>query len=117
MTFEEALHIPKDAEFQEKYRMIIQTLGFEDVRSCIPFSDEKIRDAFKTDRNLNNLPIAIWDRAAGFEQSFQGKCIYIGSRLSRLIHEKTQVTYSEGVCILKECAVMITEGCKQAKEE
>lgn len=113
MTFEKALNLPSEVGYTEKYQAIIQALGFENVKRCIPFSEERIKEAYKTDRNLNNLDIHTWDMAAGFATGWQGKCIPIGSSLSRLCYKKLKVnSYScaEGVCILKECAAMIAEG-------
>lgn len=116
MTFEQALNIPKDLKFQEGghekyYRLIIEALGYEDVKKCIPFSVGELKKAYRTDKVFNNLPIRNWDYAAGFIVR-GSRCDYIGSSLTRLYKEKCKVdTFSctTGVCILKECAKMVVE--------
>ena len=90
MNFNEALNIPKELEFQEggfrkKYQIIIQALGFENVKQCIPFSEEELKKAYKTDEHFNNLSMRNWDLAAGFNTGRQGEiCVLIGSRLTNL---------------------------------
>lgn len=119
MNFNEALNIPKELEFQEggfrkKYQIIIQALGFENVKQCIPFSEEELKEAYKTDEHFNNLPIRKWGLAAGFNTGRHGEiCVLVRSRLTYLYWEKCRVntfSCSTGVCILKECARMIVEG-------
>lgn len=119
MNFNEALKIPRELEFQEgghrkKYQMIIQALGFENVKMCIPFSDEELKKAYKEDEHFNNLPLRKWDLAAGFNTGRHGGiCVLVRSRLTHLYWEKCRVdtfSCSTGVCILKECARLIAEG-------
>ena len=109
MNFKEALNLPKDLDFEERYRTIINALGYEEVKSCIPFSFEELKRSYNRDKNFNCpriTPMEAWDRAAGFYINRE-KCILIGSPLTNLYYKKFKInTFScaEGVCILKECA-------------
>jgi hypothetical protein len=99
-----------DAPHHEKYRFLINLLGYENVKECIPYSIERIKEALKTDEHMNNLPLSKWDRAAGFRTS-AGKCVLIGSPLVTLYrqHGINGFSVCNGVCILKECARMWAE--------
>lgn len=114
MNFDKALNIPKDMEHRKKHQMIVQALGFENVKQCIPFSEDEIKEAYKTDKFFNNLPIRRWDLAAGFDTGRHGeRCVLVRSRLTYLYWEKCRVdtfSCSTEVSILKECARMIAEG-------
>lgn len=116
MRLVEALNIPKDIDDQEgghrkKYRMIVEALGYEEVKKCIPFSIEEIRKAYKKDGALNSLPLRQWDMAAGFYAK-NNSCALVGSRLTDLYWRKLRVNVfscCDGVCVLKECARMWAE--------
>jgi len=116
MNFNEALNIPDEIRytnegFKQKYSMIIEALGYEDVKQCVPFSIDELKKAYESDVHFNNLPLRKWDSAAGYTGG-PARCIRVGSRLTRLYWERCKVnTYScsDGVCILKECARMWVE--------
>lgn len=116
MTFDEALSIPKDLRFQKNgsekyYRLIIESLGYEEVKRCIPFTLGELKKAYKKDQSFNTLSIMNWDYAAGYIT--RGSDVYyIGSSLTRLYNVKcgvTEFSCALGVCILKECAKMWIE--------
>lgn len=98
------------APHKEKYQYIINLLGYDKVKNCLPFSLEEIKKALKTDKYLNNLPIKTWDNAGGWEQR-GADMIRIGSRLQNLLLSRGINAYSPAscVCILKECARMYAE--------
>ena len=98
-----------DAPHKEKYQFLINYLGYDEVKKCIPFTLAEIKKALPRDEYLNNLPLAKWDRAAGFSPN--SSCKYIGSRLTLLYKEKgiTAFSCSNGVSLLKECARMWAE--------
>lgn len=109
-TFKDVFQIPEDATYEEKYRAIVNGLGYEDVRRCIPFSLEEIQNALAQDPYLNNLPLQEWDWASGFAKR-RADVVPVGSPLVNLYHKAgvTAFSNSEGVCILKECARMWVE--------
>lgn len=122
MDFKEAFNLTNEMTHTERYTTIINGLGYESVKRCIPFSLEEIRTALKTDKNLNNLPLSIWDRATGFKSVKSvstGKLEYIphNSVLLSLCRNKGITCYSlsELVCILKRCAVMWVEEDNKTK--
>lgn len=118
MTFKEALCIPSDLnssreEYRDEYKMIIEALGYEEVKRCIPFTIEKLKEAYKEDDFFNNLPLKKWDKAAGYDTGWHGEMVnFVGSELTKLYREKLRVdifSCAEGVCILKNCAKMWVE--------
>lgn len=113
LTFKEALHLSDDLSWKEKMRMIIIALGYKEVKACIPFSLYQLQEAYKRDRNLNNLELKRWDEAAGFyTKRYSGACKFVGSSLTKLYYNKLRVNIfscSQGVSILKECARMWIE--------
>ncbi len=113
MNFKEALNLTEDMSHRDEYSAIVIALGYENVKSCIPFSFEKLKESYEKDRHFNTdkTPIKSWDLAAGFNCE-GSKCILVRSRLTNLYREKCGVdtfSCSDGVCILKECARMWIE--------
>lgn len=105
MTFNEKLNLSRDLSHEEKYGRIIDALGFENVKKCLPFTEDEIRKAYAEDKHLNTLPLKKWSLAAGFETN--GSDVkHVGSPLTFLYSAIGVNAYScsEGVCILKECA-------------
>lgn len=108
LTSMQFLDIPNN----ERYKMIVNALGYEDVKECIPFTIEQLQIAYKTDVYFNNLPLIEWDFAAGFATGWRGKYNLVNSRLTYLYQTKCKVNVfscAEGVCILKCCARMWVE--------
>lgn len=100
----------KEISHREKYRRVISALGYENVKKCIPFSLDEIKEALPKDKHLNNLSMKKWDSAAGFICEY-GKAIFIGSPLIYLYHKNGVNAFSpsDGVCILKEAARLWVE--------
>lgn len=103
MTSMEYLDIPHD----ERYESIVNAIGYEDVKQCIPYSLERLKKEFEKDKFMNGTSIEKWDMAAGFICKY-GNAKYIGSRLTNLYRRIGVDTFScsDGVCILKCCARM-----------
>lgn len=96
---------------KEKQTKIINLLGYEEVKKCIPFTFDELKKAFATDKYFNNLPLKKWDNASGFVCSGANAKI-IGSHLTDVLYKKVGVdcfSLSDGVCILKNCARMWVE--------
>lgn len=103
-----------DYDHSTYYSMIIDFLGYEKVKNCVPFTKEEICKAIKKDKNLNNLPLKKWDYAGGWavtETKYNQYVYPVASYLRFLLKEKGITCYScaEGVCILKECARRMAE--------
>lgn len=108
-----------DIPHEEKYEMIINAIGYEEVKKCIPFPLDRLKKAYKEDKNLNNLSMKKWDLAGGFV-GWPSGADYVGSVLTRLYYEKLRVnTFSccESVCILKNCARMWIEESESEEVE
>ena len=50
--------------YTERYTIIVNGLNYENVKKCIPFSCDDIKSSLRVDRNLSNLSIEKWDKAA-----------------------------------------------------
>lgn len=79
MTSMEYLDIPHD----ERCEAIVNAIGYEDVKQCIPFSLDRFKKEFEKDKHMNGTGIGKWDIAAGFVCEY-GNARYIGSRLTSL---------------------------------
>lgn len=103
--------------FDEFYDAIIEKLGGLDaLRNCCPIDRETAIEKLKTDRNLNNVPISIWDAAAGFpgcnpQSQLKHDFLPGPSPLRHVLasHGVTCYAGSEGVCLLKRIAVRMAE--------
>lgn len=103
---------------RETYAKIIERLGYNAVKQCIPFSLEQLKTAYKTDEHFNNLALGTWDRAAGFHAE-GANVVLFGSPLTALYHKigVNCFSCSDGVCILKNCAVMWVEETEKTTEK
>lgn len=102
----------KDIPYEEKYEKIINILGYENVKRCIPFTQDEIKKALPEDQHLNNLSMKKWDAASGvYVNNATGKAVITGSMLTMLYraHGVNCFSQSDGVCILKVCARMWAE--------
>lgn len=99
-----------DIPHEERYGAIVKAIGYEDVKKCIPFSIEQLKEAYEGDKHFNNLPMKKWDLAGGFT-GWPSRADYVGSTLTRLYGRIGVDTFScsDGVCILKCCARMWIE--------
>lgn len=113
MTINEILgkNYPMDGTtFRQFYGAIIEKLGEEAVRECIPFDRDILAEQYEKDEHLN-FQMRLWDMASGFSvhrDRHSGTEIVspIPSQLRSLLARSGVNCYSnaEGVCILKECA-------------
>lgn len=113
-----AFHIHKETGKEithaEFYNTIVDALGYAAVKQYIPFTLEQLKEAYKTDKSLNNLPLKNWDYAAGFvwrESSLGTSYTRVPNSLTTL-YKKIGVnsfSSSDGVCILKACAWRMIE--------
>lgn len=96
-----------DVPHKEKMEFLVNYLGYEQVKKCIPFSLAEIKKALIKDKHLNNLPLKDWDKAAGLISVF-GRVQQVPSQLVCLYrqHGINAFSQADGVCILKECARM-----------
>lgn len=103
--------------FDEYYDTIIKKLGGLDaVRRCCPIDRKTAAEKLGDDPNLNNVPISVWDAAAGFPgsipRSMSKHDFQPGPSVLRCVlaaHGVTGYACPEGVCLLKRIAVRIAE--------
>ncbi len=92
---------------EEKYKKAVTDIGFDKIRSILPWSDEQLVDAYKADKHFNSIKISEWDRIAGYHEDRKtGALTSYNSPLKDWIY-KAGIDYfscSELVCILKEAA-------------
>ena len=95
------------------YKNVVNTLGFDQVRACIPFSDDDLRNAYAEDKSFNtqSTPIKKWDEAAGFTEKRNGDITIYSSSLQALLRKAgvKNVVPAQLVCILKAAARMAVE--------
>lgn len=95
---------------EEYFDKVIDALGYDAVKRCVPFGVETLAKKIKRDKHLNNTPMREWDRASGFityvDRWGAEQVEPVDSPLRKLLREHGCNCYSnsEGVCILKNCA-------------
>lgn len=97
---------------REKNQRIIDLLGFENVKKCIPFTLDEIKKALPNDQYLNNLSIENWRTASGVIVNDYACTSYIVSTPLVSLYRKHGIncfSQSDGVSLLKECARIWTE--------
>lgn len=107
------------------YTSLVDALGYEDILKYIPFSLLEIYKAIKKDKHLNNLSIKKWDDMSGIGMKYkrnygysQPYCNHKGLYFVYNKHGITSFSQCNGVCILKQCAIMaLTREGLMTKEE
>lgn len=106
-------NVDKDTQLElshdEKWSRVVNALGYDAVKACIPFDYNEISEAIKDDKHLNNLDLRRWDSAGGFYFPSPGsKPQQISSALTKLLRKAgvTNFSPSDSVCILKCAARM-----------
>lgn len=109
MNINEKFEFNSSVPFNEKYDAVINLLGKENIANIIPWSPQELSEAIKKDKNLNNIPLKQWDKAAGIYE--HGIHYSVAGTLPGLLCKNgiTSFSPSELVCILKECAKQIAE--------
>lgn len=99
-----------ETDHNEFYDDIIEKLGgLNAVKSCVPFSLAKLKEAYETDKHFNNTRMKEWDTASGFiAPNAQGyshvKPIPSELRYKLAAAGVTCYANSQGVCLLKRIA-------------
>ena len=94
------------SSWQDFYDAVIDALGYENVKRCVPFTTSQLREMYRRDHNMN-IHMNVWRAASGIAfNNKTGRCHFVDSPLRDLMHEKgvTAWSQSEGVSILKRCA-------------
>ena len=100
-------------DFMGAYEGIVEILGYENIKSMLPADDETIREAYKQDVHLNNIPLKLWDINAGWTtRGASVTPIWNAPLLSMLTRDLgvRAISNSQCVCILKACARMLATG-------
>lgn len=107
MTIRELVSIDfLNSSWHESCDAVIDALGYENVKRCVPFTASQLREMYRRDHNMN-IHMNVWRNASGLAFNTKtGRCHFIDSPLRDLMHEKGVTTWSqsEGVSILKRCA-------------
>ena len=115
MTFKEKFALNDNMSHDEMYTVIVNGLGYENVKKFVPFSVKEITNALaKGDKHLNTLWLRKWDDASGYEtvtRLNRQNYVLTGTGLASYVRQKGINAFSlaELVCILKRCAVMEAE--------
>jgi hypothetical protein len=89
------------ASHEDYYGGIVAECGvdFKDAKDIARF-----REALKTDKNMNNIPLAWWDAKA------QALMVYNGAAIRKALKDRGDFySMCGGVCILKTAARMAAE--------
>ena len=96
-------------------------IGLDNLRLLMPEDVETLAKKYEKDKNLNNIPLKLWDAIAGNSTYIDksGRQLYRNdsSSLKNLLLQNGINTYSPAqlVCILKEAAAEIVEEYNQEK--
>ena len=95
---------------EDYYKKIINLLGYENVKRCVPFTIAELKKS--KDKHFNDLPLKTWDLASGFVV-YSTECKHVGSMLTSLYRTVgvNSFSCSTGVSILKTCARMMIADC------
>src|SRR4029453_13784802 len=110
---------------REKYARYVELLGREHLLALLPKPTRPWRDLLAEDEHLNNVPLALWDRAhEGVEVTEPCPCcghprrvrsgasvfkLYQSARRAGMVKESGGWSLSNSVCTLKELARQLAE--------
>ena len=99
----------EELSHSEIQKRIIRKLGYKNVKKCIPFHLERLKEMYAKDKNMN-IRMDLWDKASGIGGVIgqASRPYYIYNELYYLLRKNgvNSWSQSQGVCILKECARM-----------
>lgn len=111
MDLDQACRIdnPGAISFNRRVDRYIQCIGRENIRKLLPAGPAELAEAWLEDENLNNIPLAKWDEAAGYPgyRDRQGYTMpQSRTGLMKILKEMrvSRVELADCVCILKRCA-------------
>lgn len=103
------------SSWEDFYDAVIDALGYENVKRCVPFTLPDLMKMYQRDKNMN-IKMKVWRNASGIAfNNKTGKRYFIDSPLRDLMHEKgvTAWSQSEGVSILKRCAERMINNARE----
>lgn len=114
MPLKEKLNLPKDVDRKTYLDAIVNTIGLEHLKPLLPEDISTIREKYKEDEHLNNIPLRKWDSACGYTETHSQPPNYIPNwnhPFQKLIYEHFKQTISLGsaVSILKHAAKVLIE--------
>lgn len=111
MELKPYLNLKEHPDYEEYLDAVIAKIGLEKLKPCLPVELAKVREALKTDRNLNNIPLDLWDHACGFYTTGSGRCIPIHSLFRSLIEQNfhQSISCAGSVAILKHAAIWLAD--------
>lgn len=62
MSFTQEEEARMTREHFEKYDAIAKQIGIQTLKRFVPVGKERIVEALKIERNLNSIPLRLWDR-------------------------------------------------------
>jgi len=93
-------------EHRAKYEALARRLGVDALLAIMPATPEQIREAYSADKHLNNIPLSVWDRAAGRLYPNWGEDDCRVSWISPFTPDAARgLSLAERVCVLKHVAV------------
>lgn len=113
MKTEEVFAISDEMTHKDKYKTIVNGLGYKKVCRCVPFDIETLKEAYGEDEHFNTLSLEKWNLAGGFTRYFENVMpkyrINSWNPLIELLKSKGVTWFSpcDSVCILKACARMM----------
>lgn len=104
-------------DFDVAYKAIVNEIGLDNLRPLLPITEEAVKTAYAEDKNLNNIPLSKWEKAAGFAVTYnslrdtEDVHMIAGAPLPALLkqHGIQGISCSQGICLLKTCAKMLAE--------
>ena len=92
-------------EHRTRYEALARRLGINALLAIMPATPKQIREAYSADKHLNNIPLSVWDRAAGRLYPNRANDYRI-SWISPFTRDAARgLSLAERVCVLKHVAV------------
>ena len=115
MELKEYISLPENPTHEEYLDAVVEKIGLDNLKPCLPVSLTELKDAYTKDIHLNNIPLRQWDRACGYRETYSQPPRYypVTSPFQTLLKETfskpINLSVAGAVSILKHAAKRLIE--------
>lgn len=113
MKLKEYVSLPKNPTYDEYLDAVVEKIGLENLKPCLPVSLDELKEAYAKDIHFNNIPLQKWDVACGYMEilSYPPRYYPVPSQFQTLLETtfSQSISVAGAISILKHAARQLVE--------
>lgn len=113
MELKEYVSLPKNPTYDEYLDAVVEKIGLENLKPCLPVSLDELKEAYAKDIHFNNIPLRKWDVACGYREipSYPPRYYPVPSQFQTLLETtfSQSISVAGAISILKHAARQLVE--------